>query len=60
MWLALISIGAPGVGRDLYVHLGFAAGGEWIFANPEIDVYDWLELNRKWGTMTSTTATSRF
>mmetsp|Transcript_41921 Transcript_41921/g.75545 ORF Transcript_41921/g.75545 Transcript_41921/m.75545 type:complete len:127 (-) Transcript_41921:145-525(-) len=45
---------------ELCKHLGIENGEEWIFADPENDAYDRLELNRGWGTMISPATALRF
>jgi len=57
---ALISIGKPSIGLELCEHLGIEGGDDWIYADPENDAYDRLELNRGWGTMISPATAFRF
>lgn len=60
MQFALVSIGKPEIGLKLCDHLGIENGEEWIFADPENDAYDRLELNRGWDTMMSPATAFRF
>ena len=57
---ALVSIGKPEIGMELCAHLGIKDGEEWIFADPENDAYDRLELNRGWETMINPATAFRF
>ena len=57
---ALVSIGTPEIGAELCTHLGIDNGSEWIYADPENDAYDRLELNRGWGTMIRPATAFRF
>lgn len=57
---ALVSIGKPEIGMELCAHLGLKDGEEWIFADPENDAYDRLELNRGWETMINPATAFRF
>jgi len=57
---ALVSIGKPEIGLELCDHLGIKDGEEWIFADPENDAYDRLELNRGWDTMIIPATAFRF
>lgn len=41
-------------------HLGVEDGEEWIFADPENDAYDRLQLNRGWDTMIRPATPLRF
>lgn len=60
MKFALVSIGTPETGTKLCEHLGIEKGDEWIFADPENDAYDKLELNKGWNTMISPATAFRF
>lgn len=44
--LAIVSIGKPEVGMDLVKHLGVEDGLDFVFVDPENEVYDALDLNR--------------
>jgi hypothetical protein len=56
----MVSIGKPEVGKKLCEHLGVEDGEEYIFADPENEVYDKLDLNRGWGTMIRPATAFRF
>ncbi|KAL9189424.1 hypothetical protein ACHAXT_009099 [Thalassiosira profunda] len=56
---ALISIGKPEIGVELCAHLG-VEGESWIYADPENDAYDRLQLNRGWSTMARPATAFRF
>lgn len=60
MALAIVSIGKAEVGKKLCEHLGVVGGEEFIFADPENEVYDRLELNRGWNTMIRPATAFRF
>jgi hypothetical protein len=57
---ALVSIGKPEIGLALCNHLGVTDGEEWIYADPENEVYDGLVLNRGWDTMVRPATALRF
>eukprot|EP00980_Cylindrotheca_fusiformis_P028365 scaffold22595_cov102-Cylindrotheca_fusiformis.AAC.2 len=44
--LAIVSIGKPEVGLDLVKHLGVEDGADFVFVDPDNEVYDALDLNR--------------
>lgn len=60
MHFSLVSIGKPEIGMELCNHLGIDGGDAWIFADPENDAYDRLQLNRGWDTMLRPATAFRF
>lgn len=44
--LVLISIGKPEKGKELLEHLGFNAGGTYLYVDPENSSYNSLHFNR--------------
>lgn len=56
----MVSIGKPEIGTELCTHLGIEGGEEWIYADPENDAYDRLQLNRGWDTMVRPATAFRF
>ncbi len=56
---SLISIGTPETGTKLMKHLNIE-NGEWVYADPENDAYDKLELNRGWDKMIRPATAFRF
>jgi hypothetical protein len=44
--LILVSVGTPENGRKLVEHLEFANGQEYLFVDPDNELYDALDLNR--------------
>ncbi|KAL7509233.1 hypothetical protein ACHAXN_007151 [Cyclotella atomus] len=56
----LVSIGKPEIGLELCKHLGVESGPDFIFADPENEVYDKLALNRGWDTMIRPATAFRF
>lgn len=44
--LVMVSIGKPGIGKELIQHLGFVNGEHYLFVDPENALYDDLDLNR--------------
>lgn len=44
--LVMVSIGKPEVGKDLVAHLGLRDGENYLFVDPDNEIYDDLDLNR--------------